>query len=249
MFSDHNNQIQNFVQYAFDRKEHSVELRPHGNAKGSKLYSRSKPSTLRLLKESASVNTPRRALQEVETLHGGVTEAKSECDIPRNRQQVYNINHNKKRKANEGVASAEVNFPKDVLAQVMLMCKQSSGTDWSVEAAPEPMCVLATDQQIADIVRFCTGDRNGILSVDPTFNLGPFYVNPTTYSNLLVTTKNGNHPILLGPVIIHQTKTLRPFHYFASTLLRLNPQLVHLEQMVNLNSSRLLVYAFLKLPT
>ena len=50
-----------------------------------------------------------------------------------------------------------------------------------------------------------------------------------TYSNLLVTTKTGSNPILLGPVIIHQTKTLRPFHYFASTLLRLNPHLMKLK--------------------
>ena len=39
-----------------------------------------------------------------------------------------------------------------------------------------------------------------------------------TYQNLLTKTiRNGNHPTLLG-----QTKTLRPFHYFASTLICLN---------------------------
>ena len=34
--------------------------------------------------------------------------------------------------------------------------------------------------------------------------------------------------IVLGPILIHQTKTFRPFHYFASTLIRLNPKLVGL---------------------
>ena len=113
------------------------------------------------------------------------------------------------------------------------MCKESSGCETafvrSVECAPEPMCILATDQQLADMERFCTADVSSVLSVDPTFNLGAFYVTPTTYHNLLVETKGGNNPILLGPVLIHQTKTFRPFHYFASTMIRLNPQLVNLK--------------------
>ena len=50
----------------------------------------------------------------------------------------------------------------------------------SVEAAPEAMCVLATKQQLVDIERFCTGEPSGILSMDPTFNLGPFCVTTTT---------------------------------------------------------------------
>ena len=49
---------------------------------------------------------------------------------------------------------------------------------------------------------------------------------PITYQNLLVKTERGQHPILLGPVLIHQTKTFQPFHYFASTLIRLNPELI-----------------------
>ena len=91
------------------------------------------------------------------------------------------------------------------------------------------MCVLASDQQLTDIEGFCTGDSTSVLSIDPTFNLGPFYVTPTTYHNLLVTTKSSNHPILLGPVLIHQTKIFCPFHYLASTLVRLNPRLTNLK--------------------
>ena len=52
---------------------------------------------------------------------------------------------------------------------------------------------------------------------------------PTTFHNLLVTNSKGKHPIMLGPLLIHQTKTFRPFHYFASTLIRLNPKLVGLK--------------------
>ena len=96
------------------------------------------------------------------------------------------------------------------------MCKESSGCETafvhSVPCAPEPMCILATDQQLADMERFCI---SSVLSVDPTFNLGAFYVTPTTYHNLLVETAGGNNPILLGSILIHQTKTFTPFHYFS----------------------------------
>ena len=93
-----------------------------------------------------------------------------------------------------------------------------------MEAAPEPMCILASDQQLMDIERFCTGDFTSVLSIDPTFNLGPFYITPTMYHNMLVTTKNAN---IAGAHI--QTKMFRPFHYLASTLVRLNPRLVNLK--------------------
>ena len=74
----------------------------------------------------------------------------------------------------------------------------------SVEAGPEPMCFLATDQQLVDLERFCT-----TIPFTPTFNLGPFYVSPITYQNLVLETGKGNHPIFLGPILIHQTKELQ----------------------------------------
>ena len=209
-------------------------MKPHGNSKKKdKLYSRSKPSTIELLRKSAQTNAPRKALREVENLRGGVVGAQSGCDLPRNRKQVYNLNYAGKSRQTPSGSSSSSNIPHtDVLAQVMQMCKESSDSRKfvrSVEAAPELMCILTSDQQLTDIERFCTGDSTSVLSIDPTFSLGPFYVTPTTYHNLLVTTKNGNHPILLGPILIHQTKTFRPFHYLASTLVRLNPQLTNLK--------------------
>jgi len=153
--------------------------------------------------------------------------AKSACDLPRNYKQVKNLKYSAKK------PSKLTSLPRvDVLAQVMQMCKDSLGSGEvfvrAVEGAPEPMCVLATNQQLVGIERFCTGDPSSVLSVDPTFNLGAFYVTPTTYHNLLVETTRDNNPILLGPILIHQTKTFRPFHYLASTLIRLNPRLVEL---------------------
>ena len=174
------------------------------------------------MKESIQTKAPRKALREVENVVGGVVKAQSASDLPRDQKQVHNF----KYAAQQSFTSTSSNssLKNDVLAHVMQMCKDTIGADTefirAVEAAPEPMCVLATNQQLVDIERFCTGEQSSILSVDPTFNLGPFSVTPMTYQNLLTeTTRNRNHPILLGPILIHQTKTLRPFHYFASTLI------------------------------
>ena len=157
-------------------------------------------------------------------------EAKLSCDLPRDRRQVYNF---KSAHTTKQQSSCTAEIPRsDTLAHVMRECKEASGDEAfirSVQAAPEPMCVLTTNQQLSDVQRFCTSSPSSVLSVDPTFNLGPFYVTPTTYQNLLVETARGQHPIVLGPILIHQTKTFRPFHYFASTLISLNPALTKLK--------------------
>ncbi len=35
--------------------------------------------------------------------------------------------------------------------------------------------------------------------------------------------------MILGPILVHQTKLFRPFHYFASTLVRLRPSLTNIK--------------------
>ena len=80
-----------FVQYSFDRHEHSIELKPHGNSKGKESFSRTKPSTIKLLKDTIQTKTPRVALRQVENVKGGVGNARSAGDLPRNRKQVDNL--------------------------------------------------------------------------------------------------------------------------------------------------------------
>ena len=107
----------------------------------------------------------------------------------------------------------------------------------SVEAAPEPMCVLSTDQQLYNMERFCTQSPSSVL---PTFNLGDFYVTPTTFHNLLVKNRQGCHPIISGPILIYRTKEFEPFHYFASTLVRLNPNIMNLKSFGTDGESQLI---------
>lgn len=73
-----------------------------------------------------------------------------------------------------------------ILYALMEKCKMDeSMVDpfvWSVVGAPDPMCVLATNNQLNDIERFCCNSQQfSILGVDPTFNLGDFSVTVTTF--------------------------------------------------------------------
>ena len=96
-----------------------------------------------------------------------------------------------------------------------------------IKTAPEPAIVLADDQQLQDMVRFCTSSfKFGIVTIDPTFTLGEFDVTPITYRHLLLQTRRGQHPpIFLGPVLIHYKKTFATYLFFASSLIGQCPQL------------------------
>ena len=104
------------MQYSFDRNEHSVELKPHGNSKGKKPFSRTKPSIIHRLKELAQSKAPRKVLRDIENEHGGVMGARSACDLPRNRQQVKNLKY---LKCFGQPSSNETHSRTDVLAHVM----------------------------------------------------------------------------------------------------------------------------------
>lgn len=71
------------MQYSFDRREHAIEIKLHGNSKGNMPFNRCKPSTVKKLKLSAQVKTPTQALQDIENSMGGVMGARSSCDLPR----------------------------------------------------------------------------------------------------------------------------------------------------------------------
>ena len=138
---------------------------------------------MRLIKAGAQSKSAVKLLHDVEKKAGGVISARAGCDLPRNRRQVYNAKRNVSAQG-----SCSLTY-QDTLAEVMRICKATVSTDdvfiRSVEAAPEPMCVLATRQQMNDLERFCTGENFSVISVDPTFNLGHFMSLPSpTNANL-----------------------------------------------------------------
>ncbi len=142
------------VIYKFDGvPEHNVLVRSHGNAKGSKgKYRRTMESTKKELRSKLGRGKPKEAEDELYTEKGGILKAQSSGELPRDRQQAYNI----KKRLSGSSLSANVyatNATRDVLFSVMLQCKNAEKTDRFVQevtCAPEPMAVLCLEQQLTD---------------------------------------------------------------------------------------------------
>ena len=87
------------------------------------------------------------------------------------------------------------------------------------------------NNQLNDIEHFCCNSHQfSILGVDPTFNLGNFSVTVSIFRHLhLLDRSTQKHPVILGPMLIHQRKTTQTYHFFASSIVGLRPQLSNLQ--------------------
>ncbi len=212
------------VQYTFRFGEHDVKISTHGNSRRrSEPYVRTQPSTLQKIKEeqACASSTPKSVVAKITESEGGITQCRSSSNLPRNRKQVTNVRQQSYSKAPN----------QDLLYAVMEMClKAKSGEERfvrSVQAAPEPMAVLALDQQLIDLERFCTDeDEFCVAGFDPTFNCGKFAVTVMVYKNLLIQNcRDGSIPTFLGPILVHQRKLKESYHYLLSTIIGQRPSL------------------------
>ena len=199
---------------------------PHGNSKSDVAFHPTWPSTMAKIKKEAKIHGPKDTVNNVSSSSGGMIKACGIGQLPRNEHQVSNMKYTKKK--------ASVVCDGDELFVAMTDCKSKDVTARfvrDVKAAPDPALVLANDQQLNDLVRFCTNaEEFSIVTVDPTFNLGEFDVTPITYQHLLLQTeRSSNHPTFLGPILIHFRKNFSTYLYFASTLIGLKRDLEKLK--------------------
>ena len=203
------------LQYSFSGKPHAITSRPHGNSKSEKGYSRSKPGVMESIKEKVKASAPPSQVYDgVFEEAGGLLNVCSISDVPRNRKQVENAKYKGRELRSQ-----------DELYDLTLKSKheEESGKVYirHLQVAPSPACVLASDRQVQDVKRFCANTTNqfSILSIDTTFNIGDFYLTPTTYRHLLLEDRRtGKPPLLLGPTLIHTRKNSDTFNYFGATL-------------------------------
>ena len=187
------------VQYFFIGPVVEVKFKPHGNAKSNKPFFHTAESTKCHLRHLTSKHTPSELANLATAEEGGEIYARGASCLPRDQMQIKSF----KRCQN---STTEEN----VLYSVMLECKLAQGKSEAfvrdVKAAPEPMAVVFYDWQLNDLERFCANNHSfSVLSVDTTFNLGDFYVTPTTYRHLMLEdAQSGKHPAIIGPVLVHQ---------------------------------------------
>ena len=123
---------------------------------------------------------PKKVVAEVSSAIGGVLSGSDACSLPRNEQQVTDI----RRRQQKGTCISNTT---DELAIVMQKAYLEDGNKCFIremETLREPAIIVTLDRQLDDLVRFCTHDKFGILTVDPTFSLGDFDVTITAYRQL-----------------------------------------------------------------
>ena len=200
------------------------KLQPHGNSKSDKPFYPTLPSTLQAISGSHAAGN-KQILSDVSSSVGGVLSASDPCSLPRSEQQVADVKRRLKRSNSGG---------SDELAVVMQKAYlEDDGNQFirEMKILREPAIVVATERQINDLVRFCTNSSNfGIMTIDPTFCLGEFEVMVTTYRQLtLQSRRTADHPVFIGPVMIHYRKSFSTYLFFASTLVGMKPELSNLK--------------------
>ena len=207
------------LQYNFDGPKVEIKIKPHGNSLLDRPYFRTSDSTKSHLKEIATTQKPKEALNTLIMEKGGEIYANNAASLPRDGRQIsYARGKNHMKDSNP-------------LYSIMVECKlaQEKADIYvqDVKAAPQPMCILSFEWQLNDMERFLTNNNEfGILTVDTTYNLGDFYVTPLTYPHLMLQdVKSRKSPLMLGPVLVHQSTSFSTYNYFASTLIGLRPTL------------------------
>ena len=69
----------------------------------------------------------------------------------------------------------------------------------------------------------------GVL-IDPTFDLGNFYVTPICFLHpMFINRDTGRNPLFIGPILIHKVMNFQAYHFFASQLVNLCPDFASLK--------------------
>ena len=161
---------------------------------------------------------------------GGLSSCVSLGQLPRCRQQVMDYGRQSSGKDSVPVQNISGRGREDdPWFRLLGDCKKQA-TDRNsafirdARVAPEPLCILTTDRQLNDMVRFCCDPVEfKPFSVDPTFDIGDYNVTPITYQHLLLENRrDGKYPSMIGPVLIHEKKTTETYSVFSGTLKSLN---------------------------
>ena len=198
-----------------DIDEVQFEVAPHGNRKhGRKPFYPLQKSTMEAIKHELASKSPVVAHRNIRDIAGGVFGAEQPGQLPRSRQQMYDLKH-KMGKA-------------DHVDELLLYVKH---TEESIilehHEGPEDLWVLGKPHMCLDLSRFCTSEAlSHPFSVDPTFNFGEFEVTPYSYKNLLLKCKRTNEsPVFIGPTAIHHSKTKAAYKKIASAVVANSPEL------------------------
>ena len=183
------------VEYLGNLDDESCVSQPHGNSKvNTEPYTRTKPGTIEMIKDTVQHATPAEAYEKLTNLENSI-------DFPRNLQQCRNFRKNR----DDGSNKASRNEADEILEVIKLL---SSGHPYVAEIIhardiPKPIIICYTSDQLLDFRSFLASN-GGVIGVDRTFMLGPCYVTTIVFkSHKVVRRETGEPPIMMGPLMLH----------------------------------------------
>ena len=212
-----------YIQYYFDREEHPISvILPHGNdkTKNPAPFQSTKASVRQKIKTAPKSEARRQIFSRIFDEAGGFDNIKGFGDHPRNRNQISNLRRDNDR--DETTEILDLSKEQWRNPPTAFVHHISSGTEKTV--------FLANLRQLKDVERFCTQPQSfSVLGVDPTFNIGNFYVTVTTYRYLMLYTNKGVHPVMIGPILIHHKKGFDSYFQLPSGMVRYDKELVNIK--------------------
>ena len=212
------------IAYAFDHGEHEIALRPHGNSKAKKTYTRNKFSVREEIAENVDKVSTSDIYEKSFQDAGGILQCSNYTDYARNKKQIYNVRQSLKDSTDS-----------DQLYEILKMKDEANSPIINIHQSRECslMITLATENQLKSIESFCTDPKKfSILGIDMTYNCGQFYVTPTTFRHpMLVHERSMVEPTLLGPTIIHTNHSVGSYKMFAADLVNAKSSLSKIQYL------------------
>ena len=139
---------------------------------------------------------------------GGSEKIESFSSVPRDSKQVYRHCSTGKR-----VSSFEKVLELNMKGEFVKSVEFFHDGDGS-----KPRVFLCSDRQAEDIRKFCCDDKT-ILSMDPTYDLGPFLLTASSFRHPMYVNKdNGKNVLMPGPMMVHAKRDTETYSYFAHRL-------------------------------
>ena len=227
-YAEQNGSIVNnlaILHYLFKGKECSFLVTAHGNKKDKSVpFLPVNCTTRRKIKEVVKLQKPKKALAQLDQ-ESNMMSSTSSAAIPRDTKQIANMRSAVKVKERQDQGIPVHKSIKDRLYSVLIMAVEEQSKEeekyiHGVTAWPEAMCIVGLPYQFHDISRFCSNSLQfHPLGIDTTFNLGEFYVTPTAYKSLILeNSTDEKSPTLVGPTLIHMSRSYSAFCHLAAKL-------------------------------
>ena len=200
------------VQYLFTGKEHHVSPTKHGNAKGTKKFLPTAPSTKKRLMSALSATTrgPLSVFDTVSEELGGLTNSYAGSDMPRSLDQVWYMRKKMRQKGE-----------KDQVSELIDKAHTLPHHLHGLQLTPSIRFIVSDPQTLENIAICCANyELCTPFCVDTTYGIGEFFVTTTCYKNLKLVNKNNKEPPTFpGPALFHVDQDESVFGYFAQTMI------------------------------